>query len=118
MDELAGLHSQIALLDSRLVEQGQAVTDRLERIEKALMGDTAIGLTGMVGRLNRLDRLAEDATTVHASIDQRRVDGDSRLHKRVDALEGKWRVAVGIAIGASVASAGGAAWLTSTLLPG
>lgn len=104
MDDLAALHAQLAGVNKNL-------GDRLERIEAALLGDDELGLDGMVRKLRRLDADNAQSALTHEAMETRRREGDARLHERIDALEGKWKLAVGIAVGASVGSAGGAAWL-------
>ena len=103
-EEISALHHQLAAVSKDL-------GDRLDRIEGALLGDRSLGLTGMVDRVSRLDKESVDAAKVHEAIEDRRRQGDQRIHERLDKLEGKWRLAVGIAIGASISSAGGAAWI-------
>lgn len=120
-EEISALHTQIAHLDSRLTGLFEALNDRLERIEASLLGDQDLGLKGMVRRVERLDELADSSSDVHAAIEQRRTDGDRRLHERIDEQEarweGRWNKLIGIVVGATVASAGGAAWIVQMLSP-
>lgn len=88
-EEAAALHQQIAQLSVTLTDRTDVLDDRLERIEKALLGDRELGLSGMVDRVDRHERLATDASAHHDELDERRVDGDRRLHARIDnELEG------------------------------
>lgn len=110
-EELAALHVQIASLQRETAQGFGGLTDRLERMELSLVGDREVGLRGMVDRVNRIEDDSQSASDTHEGIEQRRRDGDARIHERIDKLEGKWRLAVGMAIGASIGSAGGAAAL-------
>lgn len=108
MEELHALHAQLAGIDKNL-------GDRLERIEAALLGDDDLGLQGMVERVKRLDRESRDATAQHDQMEERRREGDARLHERIDDLEGFKKYVVGAIVGASMASAGGAVGLMQLL---
>lgn len=120
--EIAGLQAQIASVQ---VDLGA----RLERIEKALLGDDEAGLTGMVKRVNRLDEADRRATDAHLEMEKNRREGDQRLHQRIDEVDlrigevdkkndTRWTRFVYMAIGMSVGSAGGAAWFTHLLTGG
>lgn len=115
-DDVAAVHKQIIHLES-------ALSDRLERIEHGLMGDPEVGLDGMVKRVQRIEADNSSAAQVHEGIEARSREGDATLDKRITEekaitderlakLEGKWKMAIGIAIGASVVSGASAASLT------
>lgn len=61
----------------------------VDRLTKAIMGDEGIGHDGLVTRVAGLEGIAGNIHTVHADIDQRRVDGDRRAHDRIDAMKEK-----------------------------
>lgn len=111
-----------ARLQAQIAAVQKDLGDRLDRIEKALLGDREIGLTGMVERVQELDREARSATDAHQAMEDRRREGDKRLHARIDEVERtndtRWNRAVFLAIGVSIGSAGGAAGLTYLLTGG
>ena len=111
-----------ARLQAQIAAVQKDLGDRLDRIEKALLGDREIGLTGMVERVRELDREARSATDAHQAMEDRRREGDKRLHARIDEVERtndmRWNRAVFLAIGVSIGSAGGAAGLTYLLTGG
>ena len=113
--EINALHAQIASVEKNL-------GDRLTRIERALLGDDDVGLVGMVQRVNKIDEENRFAAEIHNAIEDRRREGDKRLHKRIDEVERtndmRWNRAVFLAIGVSIGSAGGAAGLTYLLTGG
>ena len=113
--EINALHAQIASVEKHL-------GDRLTRIERALLGDDDVGLVGMVQRVNKIDEETRSAAEIHNAIEDRRREGDKRLHKRIDEVERtndmRWNRAVFLAIGVSIGSAGGAAGLTYLLTGG
>ena len=67
---------------------------RFVRVERALMGDPSVGHRGLVTRVESLEQLGADAPEVRAAIDQRRTDGDKRLHERLDEHQEETRDAV------------------------
>src|SRR5690606_23897866 len=107
-----------ARLQAQIAAVQKDLGDRLDRIEKALLGDREIGLTGMVERVQELDREARSATDAHQAMEDRRREGDKRLHERIDKLERSWAKAVWLGVGVSIGSAGGTAWLTHLLTGG
>ena len=111
-----------ARLQAQIAAVQKDLGDRLDRIEKALLGDREIGLTGMVERVQELDQEARSATDAHQAMEDRRREGDKRLHARIDEVERtndmRWNRAVFLAIGVSIGSAGGAAGLTYLLTGG
>lgn len=111
-----------ARLQAQIAAVQKDLGDRLDRIEKALLGDREIGLTGMVERVRELDREARSAVDAHQAMEDRRREGDKRLHARIDEVERtndmRWNRAVFLAIGVSIGSAGGAAGLTYLLTGG
>lgn len=111
-----------ARLQAQIAAVQKDLGDRLDRIEKALLGDREIGLTGMVERVRELDQGARSATDAHQAMEDRRREGDKRLHARIDEVERtndmRWNRAVFLAIGVSIGSAGGAAGLTYLLTGG
>lgn len=111
-----------ARLQAQIAAVQKDLGDRLDRIEKALLGDREIGLTGMVERVQELDREARSAVDAHQAMEDRRREGDKRLHARIDEVERtndmRWNRAVFLAIGVSIGSAGGAAGLTYLLTGG
>src|SRR5690554_6124838 len=113
--EINALHAQIASVEKNL-------GDRLTRIERALLGDDDVGLVGMVQRVNKIDEENRSAAEIHNAIEDRRREGDKRLHERIDKVERtndmRWNRAVFLAIGVSIGSAGGAAGLTYLLTGG
>ena len=111
-----------ARLQAQIAAVQKDLGDRLDRIEKALLGDREIGLTGMVERVRELDRESGSATDAHQAMEDRRREGDKRLHARIDEVKRtndmRWNRAVFLAIGVSIGSAGGAAGLTYLLTGG
>jgi hypothetical protein len=117
------LASQLALLPSAV-----------DRLTKALMGDDAIGHDGLVSRMTVLEAIAQNIHVVHGEIDQRRIDGDRRVHERVDALDKRIRAelealrensrrwerkldrVIWMVSGAAFAAGGGMAFLVQQLL--
>ena len=113
--EINALHAQIASVEKNL-------GDRLTRIERALLGDDDVGLVGMLQRVNKIDEENRSAADIHNAIEDRRREGDKRLHARIDEVKRtndmRWNRAVFLAIGVSIGSAGGAAGLTYLLTGG
>ena len=113
--EINALHAQISSVEKNL-------GDRLTRIERALLGDDDVGLVGMLQRVNRIDEENRSAAEIHNAIEDRRREGDKRLHARIDEVKRtndmRWNRAVFLAIGVSIGSAGGAAGLTYLLTGG
>ena len=106
--EINALHAQIASVEKHL-------GDRLSRIERALLGDDDVGLVGMLQRVNRIDEETRSAAEIHNAMEDRRREGDKRLHERIDKLERSWVKAIWLGVGVSIGSAGGTAWLTHLL---
>ncbi len=59
---------------------------RIERMERAILGDGSIGHIGLVERVRDLESIARGVDQVHGAIDERRIDGDKRLHIRLDEV--------------------------------
>jgi hypothetical protein len=60
---------------------------RFARVERAIMGDPSVGHKGLVTRVEALETLALSAPELHQTIDDRRIEGDRRLHDRIDRQE-------------------------------
>lgn len=52
--------------------------ERFERLERAILGDPEVGHLGAIERLNAYEQR-------HRDMEQSRIDGDRRLHQRLDA---------------------------------
>lgn len=107
-----GDDAAIVELTSRFAEFAQQTDERLKRIESGIVGDEALGHEGMGRRLARVDR--------------ERQEGDKRLHQRIDLAEDeiarvdrkndtRWNRVLWVTIGASIASAGGAAGIVQAI---
>ncbi len=57
---------------------GDLPIDRFERLERAILGDDEVGHLGAITRLNQVEH------EVIPDIEKRRIDGDRRLHERLD----------------------------------
>lgn len=79
------------------------IDPRIARMELAILGDGSIGHKGLVERVRELE-------VTDGGIDQRRLDGDRRLHERIDQVERKFDrflwVAAGIGLGSGGVAAG------------
>jgi hypothetical protein len=67
-----------------------AVTDlgaRFERVERAILGDPEAGHLGAIARLNAIDDQHRNIPEEHGALDERRIEGDRRLHQRIDDHE-------------------------------
>jgi hypothetical protein len=126
--------TMIAAIADEVVKQ---ISPRLERIERGLFGDDGIGHIGLVDRLETLEGIARGINEVHNGIDGRRVEGDRRLHERIDVeiiaemrkgesrlteetrkLDKKVDRAIWIVVGASLALNGGGIWAAARVAGG
>lgn len=105
-------------IDARL----ERIEASIARMERAILGDPSVGHQGLVTRVERLEVHDKEATDAHYAIDQRRSDGDRKLHERVDEIAGDWSRAkatlLGLAIGVSVAGGFGGTWLFNAAFGG
>ena len=115
MPEEVGVQAEINALHAQIASVEKNLGDRLSRIERALLGDDDVGLVGMVQRVNKIDEENRSAAEIHNAIEDRRREGDKRLHERIDKLERSWAKAIWLGVGVSIGSAGGTAWLTHLL---
>lgn len=96
----------------------------------AIIGDDRLGHRGIVTRMADLEAVEKGIPEVHAAIDQRRTDGDKRLHERVDGIEKNLTAELasltqevktskayllGVGFGAAILGAGGAWSVTSAM---
>lgn len=61
--------------------------DSVERVERGIFGDSAIGHRGVVARLDAIDETHEKTAQVHGTMTDDRVAGDRRTNKRIDEVE-------------------------------
>lgn len=98
------------------------VLTRLERVESAIVGDESIGHRGLTKRVMALEAAERSFEATHEGIDNRRLEGDRRLHERLDEstakldgevqrIEKKLDRIIWVAAGIGIASGGGAALL-------
>lgn len=82
-------------LDAMVVQSG-AIVIRIDRIDRAVVGEEILGHVGLVERMGVVER--------------ERKDGDARLHKRIDSIEDQWNrakwLAVGVGTGAGLTGGG------------
>lgn len=122
--------SMVAAIAAEVVE---VLDPRIERMERAILGEGSIGHIGLVDRVKDLEVIARNIDTVHGQIDDRRVDGDRRLHERIDHIHNgkastedmlrlsgevskmarKFDRVIWIVAGVGIGSGGLTAWLTS-----
>jgi hypothetical protein len=72
-----------AELEAMLTDLGA----RFERVERAILGDPEAGHLGAIARLNAIDAQHLGIPEQHAAIDQARIEGDRRIHQRLDKHE-------------------------------
>ena len=81
-------------LSAELVESLTAMPEAVNRLHRALIGDATIGHRGVVERLGMLEQVERSIPAVHASIDDRRIEGDRRAHERIDEIAEKFETEV------------------------
>lgn len=98
--------------------------EAFREVHTAIIGDDRLGHKGLVSRLADLETVEKQIPEVHGAIETRRLEGDRRLHERIDTLEKDLTgqlakltqevktskaYLVGVGIGASLLG-GGTAW--------
>lgn len=68
-----------ALVTGIAAEVLEVLAPRFDRVERAIMGEGPIGHIGLVGRVQQLE-------TSHTVLAGERLEGDRRLHERIDGL--------------------------------
>lgn len=56
-------------------------------VHTAIIGDERLGHRGLVNRTADLEAVEKMIPEVHGAMEDRRIDGDRRLHERIDTLE-------------------------------
>ncbi len=69
----------------------EELVDRFDRVERAILGEPSVGHTGIVTRMERVEDEHRKIPEVHAAIAQNRIDGDKRVHNRIDEIETQTR---------------------------
>jgi hypothetical protein len=101
---------------------------RLDRLERAIMGDETIGHVGIVTRVDRLERTADLAESAHRDLDEQRKGSVARVHDRMEAVEKDIRADLRrlenrvnrflwISAGVGIGSGLGAGWISHLLTP-
>ena len=75
--------SMVAAIAAEVLE---VLDPRIERMERAILGEGAIGHLGLVDRVKDLETAARSISEVHGQMEERRIDGDRRLHERIDHI--------------------------------
>lgn len=69
----------------------EALTDRFELVERAIIGDEKLGHVGLVARLSRVEEAERESSGIHLTMEKNRSEGDARVHQRVDTAEQDFR---------------------------
>jgi hypothetical protein len=100
------------------------VLERLDRIDRALLGEEEAGHVGVVERVALVEEHNRLAPQRHEELEERRVEGDRRVHTRLDdheeltrgrldSIEKKLDRAIWLAVGAFAGGGligGGSVW--------
>lgn len=81
-----------AELSPELIASLTALPEAVDRLHRALIGDPEVGHRGVVERLAEFDLIERQIPSLHAELDARRVEGDKRVHERVDMLEERMEI--------------------------
>jgi hypothetical protein len=73
-------------LIAHLASRFETLQESVERVERGIFGDSAIGHRGLVARIDTIEAVHDEVGAVHGAMEKDWKAGDRRIHERIDGV--------------------------------